>query len=130
MIKRCFLNFIKGLKYYLTPFGAILLFLTNDPELIDKKKTFIIRFEKKKNRSAAYDGKVLAGFCEFEIEGSIWKITHTIVEEKYGGRGIAKKLVQKVIKKARRKKVRIKPICSYAEHMMVGDNKYKDVLAD
>ena len=83
-------------------------------------------FEPEQNRSAAYiDGKY-AGECEFTVEGSVWSITHTGVDPAYGGRGIAKLLVLKVIEEARKQQVRINPICSYARRMIEGKEEYCD----
>ena len=87
-----------------------------------------IVFEPERSRSAAYiDGKE-AGECEFTAEGNIWSITHTGVDPAYGGRGIAKMLVLKVIEEARKQQVKIIPVCSYAQRMMEGKGEYSDVL--
>ncbi len=85
-------------------------------------------FEPELNRSAAYIDGNHVGECEFSVEGSTWSITHTGVDPAYGGRGIAKLLVLKVIEEARRQKVKIIPICSYAKRMMEGKEEYSDVL--
>ena len=89
-----------------------------------------IVFEEDLNRSAAYDGDRQIGECEYIIKGNTWSITHTGVREEYGGKGIAKKLVLKVIEAARSKGVKINPVCSYAQKMMIGKEEFKDVLAD
>lgn len=85
-------------------------------------------FEPELNRSAAYIDGNHVGECEFSVEGNTWSITHTGVDPACGGRGIAKQLVLKVIEEARRQKVRIVPVCSYAKHMMEGKEEYRDVL--
>ena len=87
-----------------------------------------IVYEEELNRSAAYDGDKLIGECEYTPSGNTWIITHTDVREEYGGRGIAKKLVLKVIEAAREKGVKINPLCSYAQKMMVGKEEFRDVL--
>lgn len=85
-------------------------------------------YEPELNRSAAYIDGNHVGECEFSVEGNTWSITHTGVVPAYGGRGIAKLLVLKVIEEARRQKVKIIPICSYAKRMMEGKEEYSDVL--
>lgn len=88
----------------------------------------IVVFEPELNRSAAcIDGKHV-GECEFTVEGGVWSITHTGVDPAYGGRGIAKMLVLKVIEEARKGQVRIDPICSYARRVMEGKEEFSDVL--
>lgn len=88
-----------------------------------------IVFEPERNRSAAYtDGKQI-GECEFNVEGGVWSIIHTGVDPAYGGRGIAKMLVLKVIEEARIQQIRIDPVCSYAKRMTEGKEEFRDVLA-
>lgn len=87
-----------------------------------------VLFEENENRSAAcIDGKQ-AGECEFSVSGGVWTITHTGVRPEYGGRGLAKKLVLKVIEAARERNAKIVPLCSYAAKMTEGKEEYRDVL--
>ncbi|MBQ7544600.1 MAG: N-acetyltransferase [Synergistaceae bacterium] len=87
-----------------------------------------IVFEEERNRSAAYDGDRQIGECEFSLSGGEWVITHTGVRPEYGGRGIARELVGKVIEEARARKMKVVPVCSYAKKMMEGREEYADVL--
>ena len=85
-------------------------------------------FEEAKSRSVAYvDGKQV-GECEFRVTDIAWVITHTGVRSAYGGQGIAGQLVEKVIKEARARQVKIIPRCSYAKKLMTANDEYKDVL--
>ena len=94
----------------------------------EKSEQINVVFESQLNRSAAYiDGKH-AGECEFTVDGNVWSIVHTGVDPAYGGRGIAKMLVLKVIEEARNQQVKIIPVCSYAKRMMEGKEEYADVL--
>lgn len=94
----------------------------------DLKGSIHIVFEEENNRSAAYiDGKQV-GECEFSPSATTWIITYTGVRPEHEGKGIAKKLVLKVIEAARAKGVKICPLCSYANKMMVGKEEYKDML--
>ena len=87
-----------------------------------------IVFEQDRNRSAAYINGDQIGECEFSVSENVWMITHTGVRSEYGGRGIAKKLVLKVIESARTNNAKIVPVCSYAEKLMSGKEEFKDVL--
>ena len=87
-----------------------------------------IVFEEELDRSAAYDRGKLIGECEFDPTGDKWVITHTGVREAYEGKGIARKLVLKVIEAARAAGVKISPVCSYAKKMMTGKEEFKDVM--
>ena len=55
-------------------------------------------------------------------------INHTGVRSEFEGRGIAKKLVLKVIEAARERGVKILPLCSYARKLMTGKEEYLDIL--
>lgn len=87
-----------------------------------------IVFEQDRNRSAAYINGNQIGECDFSVSENVWMITHTGVRSEYGGRGIAKKLVLKVIESARTNNAKIVPVCSYAEKLMSGKEEFKDVL--
>ena len=94
---------------------------------MDEREELRIEFDEENNRSLAFvDGKQ-AGECQFEAKDGTWHITHTIVRPEYGGRGIARKLVEKLVEEARRKGVHIVPICSYAKKMLQSE-EYADIL--
>ena len=97
-------------------------------EIADQNPVTIV-FEEGLQRSAAYDGDRQIGECEYSPAGNTWSITHTGVREAYGGRGIARLLVLKVIEAARAKGVKINPVCSYAQKLMFGKEEFKDVLS-
>ncbi len=75
-------------------------------------------FEEGFCRSAAYDKEKLIGECDFRMSSDTWTITHTEVSPEYGGKGIAKRLVYKVVEEAERKSVKIVPLCSYAAKVL------------
>ena len=87
-----------------------------------------IAYSEKTNQSLAYDGDKIIGRCDYQIKDGKWHIIHTVVMSEYGGRGIAKQLVKEVIKQARERNIKIVPICSYAQKMMLDNEEYKDVL--
>ena len=87
-----------------------------------------IIFEENNNRSVAIFDNNEVGYCEFEIKDNKWYIMHTVVLPEYGGRGIAKRLVLTLINEARKRNIKIVPICSYAVKMMIGNEEFKDVM--
>lgn len=52
---------------------------------------------------------------DYEREGGVIAITHTIVPSQIGGRGIAGQLVEAALAYAREEGLRVTPRCSYAE---------------
>ncbi len=75
-------------------------------------------YEKENNRSAAYDGNIRIGCCEYVERPKEWVITHTEVYPQYGGRGIARKLVTCVAEQAEKEGIRVVPLCSYARKVL------------
>ncbi len=87
-----------------------------------------IVFNEKGNQSLAFHEDKVIGRCDYQIKEGKWYITHTVVISEFGGRGIAKMLVKEVIEQARKRMIKIVPICSYAQKMMLDNEEYKDVL--
>ena len=55
---------------------------------------------------------------DYELEDDVMVITHTIVPQEIGGRGIAGQLVRAAALHARNEGLRVDPICSYADAWM------------
>lgn len=93
-----------------------------------KEQQVDIVFEEKGPRSVAYVASEAIGKCEVSVCGALWLITHTEVSPAYGGQGIARRLVDAVVEEARKRHVRIDPLCPYAKRLMEGSDAYRDVL--
>ena len=87
-----------------------------------------IRFDKTNSQSLAIINGDIIGRCSFTIKDNKWYINHTVVKSEYGGRGIAKQLVSIIVDEARKQGVKIVPICSYAQKMLLGKEEYQDIL--
>ena len=87
-----------------------------------------IKFDKPNNQSLAIINGDIIGRCSFTIKDNKWYINHTVVKSEYGGRGIAKQLVSIIVDEARQQNVKIVPICSYAQKMLLGKEEYQDIL--
>jgi len=83
----------------------------------------IIRFDRKNNKSIAYDGNLKIGECDFIEENDAWNIVHTEVSSSHQGRGIAKKLVDSVIENSKKYAKKIFADCSYAKKVIEKNNK-------
>ena len=81
-------------------------------------KMIDIIFEKDKNRSVAFDNNAIIGECDFVIQKNIWNIVHTVVNSKYQGQGIARKLVNCVIENALKENKEVIADCSYAKKVL------------
>ena len=67
------------------------------------------------------------GHIEFNIVNGVMKITHTEVDKKHSGKGIATELVRIAVEYARHKNLKVKPLCSLASHVLKKDD-YSDIL--
>lgn len=77
-----------------------------------------IKFNKNKRQSIAYDNNIKIGECNYiEIEET-WNIIHTEVDNLYQGQGIARKLVECIIKNAKERNKNIIAECSYARKVI------------
>ncbi len=77
-----------------------------------------IKFVKEQNKSIAYDGSNQIGECSFIEQGEEWNIVHTEVSNLYQGQGIARKLVEDVIKNAVQNAKSVVADCSYAKKIL------------
>lgn len=73
-----------------------------------------VKMDAENKRSVAFDGDKKIGECDYSDNGRGWVIYHTEVDPDYGGKGIAKRLVYKVIEAAEKRKTAIDATCSYA----------------
>ena len=92
------------------------------------QEEIIINFNQRESRSVALSEGNIIGYCQYKEKNDVWSITHTVVKQEFGGRGIAKRLVLAIIEVARKNNKKINPICSYAVKMMTSSDEYKDVL--
>ena len=77
-----------------------------------------IEFKIAQNKVIAYDDKLEIGICEFIENENTWNIIHTVVDNKYRGQGIARKLVDCVIENAKKYNKNLIAECSYAQKVL------------
>ncbi|HEY9574108.1 MAG TPA: GNAT family N-acetyltransferase [Lachnospiraceae bacterium] len=87
-----------------------------------------IRYEENNHRSVAYEGEDMVGECTYYIIGEVWAIDHTFVNSAYAGQGIAGKLVDEVLGRARERGVKVIPVCSYVKRVFEKKPEYRDLL--
>ena len=77
-----------------------------------------IEFKIEQNKALAYDDKLEIGMCEFIENEDTWNIIHTVVDNKYRGQGIARKLVDCVIENAKKYNKKLIAECSYSQKVL------------
>jgi predicted GNAT family acetyltransferase len=90
-----------------------------------------IKFHASENKGKTYLGNIDSPIAEMTISitpNSLWIIDHTEVDDSLKGQGIGKKLLLKIVEKARNSKVEILPLCPYAKHAFEKDESIQDVL--
>jgi len=77
---------------------------------------------------AFFDGKQ-AGLMTYDwLSKDEFVIDHTQVEKEYNGRGFGKEMVYKAVEFARKKNVKIIPLCPFAKAMFDNNEEIRDVL--
>ncbi|RMH94535.1 N-acetyltransferase [Lysobacter pythonis] len=66
---------------------------------------------------------------DYERDGSVMVITHTVVPPAIGGRGIAGQLVRAALDHARAEGWKVRPACSYADGWMSRHPQYASLRA-
>lgn len=66
---------------------------------------------------------------DYELHNQVMNITHTIVPDAIGGRGIAGKLMETALNTAKEKAWKVIPSCSYAEVYIKRHPEFEDLLA-
>ena len=72
----------------------------------------------------------LQGYVTYTEDGGVMTITHTVVPDAIGGRGIAGRLVQAALDHARGAGLEVLPQCSYAAAYMDKHPEYADLRAN
>lgn len=84
----------------------------------------------KKGRFVISENNEMAGEMTYTWVGKDkFIIDHTSVDDKFGGKGFAKILVQAGVDYARKNEVKIIPLCPYAKRRFDQDESIRDVLA-
>ena len=87
-----------------------------------------ITHDSKSGRFATVVDEV-TGYVEYELAGNTMTLTHTIVPDAIGGRGIASGLVKAALDHARAAGWNVVPQCSYAGSWMRKHPDYEDLRA-
>jgi len=64
---------------------------------------------------------------DYTLADGVMTITHTLVPEEVGGRGIAASLVKAALEHARHESWKVVPVCSYAQAWMRRHPEYDDL---
>jgi hypothetical protein len=82
-----------------------------------------------RRRYEAHLGGELAGYSEYRLAGGRVIFTHTIVEPRFEGRGIATRLVRAELDESRRRGLKVTPLCPFVRAFIKRHADYQDLLA-
>jgi len=71
----------------------------------------------------------LTSIVEYELDGQVMDITHTIVPDAVGGRGIAGDLNKEALNTARQNGWKVKATCPYTAAYIKRHPEFQDLLA-
>jgi hypothetical protein len=77
---------------------------------------------------AHLDGE-LAGFSEYRLAPGRIIFTHTVVEPRFEGRGIATRLVRTELDETRQRGLKVTPLCPFVRAFIRRHADYRDLLA-
>lgn len=84
----------------------------------------------KKGRFLIVENNEMAGEMTYTWAGETkFIIDHTLVDEKFGGKGYGKKLVMAAVEFARENNLKILPLCPFAKRLFEKTESIHDVLA-
>ena len=78
---------------------------------------------------ALVDGDEVAGYAEYRRGPQRIVFTHTVVEPRFEGRGIASRLISFALDDARRRGLKVTPICPFVRAFIRRNADYQDLLA-
>lgn len=89
-----------------------------------------LQIAEEENRFAAKDSDGLeVGEITYSRGGNdVLIIEHTGVDPDYRGQGLAEDLVEKVVEKAKKEGLKIKPVCSFAKKEFEKKEEYREFL--
>jgi uncharacterized protein len=67
--------------------------------------------------------------ADYQLKGSVMRMTHTFVHPSLEGRGIAAQLVQAALQWAREQGLKVDPVCSYVRIYLRRHSQWQDLQA-
>lgn len=75
------------------------------------------------------DGEEVAGYAEYRRGPRRITFTHTVVEPRFEGRGVASRLIRHALDDSRRRGLAVTAICPFVRSYIERHEEYQDLLA-
>ncbi|HIW68778.1 N-acetyltransferase [Dietzia aerolata] len=82
-----------------------------------------------RDRFELWDDETFMGLVGYEMDGDVFILLHTVIEERFGQQGIARLLVSLVLTRMRLDGSKIRPVCSYVRRFLVRFPEYQLLVA-
>ena len=88
-----------------------------------------VRDNPAEHRYEIYDDEQLVGFAQYRVTQGRIAFTHTEVDPAFGGRGLARRLVDEALGDARRRGLAVLPFCPYVRKVIAENpGQYLDLV--
>src|SRR5688500_2965221 len=84
--------------------------------------------DREKTRYRVWLGDELAGFSEYETAPGRIVFTHTVVREKFEGRGVGTRLAKFALDDVRSRGLRVTPICPFIRAYLERHREYDSIV--
>lgn len=93
------------------------------------EKSLVLVHNTDRDRFELWDGETFMGLVGYEMDGDVFILLHTVIEEHYGQQGIARILVSLVLTRMRLDQSKIRPVCSYVRRFLIRFPEYQLLVA-
>ncbi|WP_333909890.1 GNAT family N-acetyltransferase [Streptomyces sp. ACA25] len=80
------------------------------------------------SRYEIYLGEELGGYAEYRRGTDHIELTHTEVNERFRGQGVAGELVRRALERAREERMAVLPSCPYVQRWLGENPEYLDLV--
>ncbi len=81
-----------------------------------------------RSRYEIYVTDELAGFAQYRLSGARAEFTHTEIDDKFEGRGLASELIRDALDDSRRRGWHVVPTCPFVADFVDKHTEYQDLV--
>jgi len=82
------------------------------------------------SRFEVFDDDALAGYAEYGVADGAMTITHTVVDDAFEGRGLAKELTETALAHARARGLSVLPQCPFVSEYIERNPEWLDLVPE
>lgn len=82
------------------------------------------------SRFEVHDGDTLAGYADYTLSGDQISLIHTVVDDAFEGRGLAKELAETALTRARERGLAVLPPCEFISTYIRRNPEWLDLVPE